>query len=383
MSSPSHESPVESSAPASPRVGDVIWLYQPPNSTAVAVSGQFQELFGRPLPADARVAHRWKVWLHTDDQRRVTLAFEAGLDEGRYDEVYRLMLPDGRVRWVHDRALRLGALGVVRITSDIPILPAAAAPVAPPAAPAPVAAAPAAVAPVLPTAALPETLDVVLELDTRGAIQQANPAFSAMVGLSNTPAGMFLFDLIKAEERAASRKAWDSFTTATRATQEFLWHMGSAQRWLWVEVRAKRIIGAAGGTRFAVALRDVTRRKQAELTITRHGEDLENRLKERTRELEQARQQVSELEQAQRLVFSALPDIVLRCDREGKILDVAGPSAETLAPRAELLGTRLFDRLEFTAETRALCEQTLERCFESGHLQTCEFAVAGQRPPGF
>ncbi len=346
-------------------------------------------MFGRPLPPDARVAHRWKAWVHGDDQQRVNQAFEEGLEDGSYSEVLRIVLPDGKTRWVHDRAIALPPLGVVRITSELPrlIAPVAATPVAAPA-PAPAAAAAPAAAPATavppapaPAAAPEPALDateLMLDLDARGGIRRASEAFAVLLGLSSVAEDAFLFDLVPPGDRTANRKAWDAFAVGTSASQEFTWRLAaSRQRVVWVEARAQRVPGVPGGARFVVALRDVTRRKEAEATITRHGESLDQRLKERNKEFVVLEKRLADADRAQRLMMQALPDVVMRMDRTGQVLDIGGPPGQMLAPAAELIGYRFVDRPEFSDDARALWNATLERSLDGGRQQLCEFTLLG------
>jgi len=41
-----------------------------------------------------------------DDRERVEGAFANAVKKGAFDETYRIIWPDGSVRWVHDRACR-------------------------------------------------------------------------------------------------------------------------------------------------------------------------------------------------------------------------------------------------------------------------------------
>src|SRR6185312_12177421 len=41
--------------------------------------------------------------VHPDDRRRIYEARKSA-DSGHYDEIYRIVRPDGTIRWLHDRA---------------------------------------------------------------------------------------------------------------------------------------------------------------------------------------------------------------------------------------------------------------------------------------
>ncbi len=84
-------------------VQDVFWVMAPDGRTIEYVSPAFERVWGR----DAReLLDDRSVWLdsiHPDDVDRVS---EAVLrqGEGGYDEEYRIVTPDGSVRWIWDRA---------------------------------------------------------------------------------------------------------------------------------------------------------------------------------------------------------------------------------------------------------------------------------------
>ncbi|MEX2470787.1 MAG: PAS domain S-box protein [Gemmatimonadota bacterium] len=84
-------------------VQDVFWVMAPDGCTIEYVSPAFERVWGR----DAKeLLNDRKVWLesiHPDDVHRVS---EAVLrqGEGGYEEEYRIVTPDGNVRWIWDRA---------------------------------------------------------------------------------------------------------------------------------------------------------------------------------------------------------------------------------------------------------------------------------------
>ena len=242
--------------------GDVVWLYGAIAPVSALVAGEFEALFGRPAPPDpeARVGRDWLAWVHRDDETRVAAAFDAQLVAGGYDEIYRIVLPDGALRWVRDRAYPLGDDHIVRLTSDL-----------------------------------------TAERNLDQALGEERRQHAALVDSANR--------------------------TATRAD------------------------GLAA--QFAT----------------------------RTDALALADSRLAEVERSHRLVAGALSDVVMRLDRESTVLDVFGPLELLPASPAELAGSRLAGRPDFPESLRRLWAATLERAFDTGRAQICDYTLEVQAGP--
>jgi len=84
-------------------IPQVFWMTDASQRELIYVSPAFEKLAGRPV-ADVREDPRcWVTMIHHEDRQRVTTARRAAGD-GRYDEVFRIVRPDGTICWVHDRA---------------------------------------------------------------------------------------------------------------------------------------------------------------------------------------------------------------------------------------------------------------------------------------
>lgn len=82
------------------------------------VSPAFERLWGLDPQAICRDQQVWVNLLHPDDRDRVDQAFHARATAGKFDEEYRIRLPDGTMRWIRDRCFPVhNALGkVYRLT---------------------------------------------------------------------------------------------------------------------------------------------------------------------------------------------------------------------------------------------------------------------------
>lgn len=63
------------------------------------------ELYGLPTDGGMRTFAQWKTIVHPDDVERSEADFVAMISTGRYESVYRVVLPDGRVRHVRSIAM--------------------------------------------------------------------------------------------------------------------------------------------------------------------------------------------------------------------------------------------------------------------------------------
>jgi PAS domain S-box-containing protein len=86
------------------RLRDVFWLTEVGPDPVRYVSPAFETLFGRPREQFYLSPDLWREAIHPDDRARVTTAAREREESGGYDEVYRILRPDGGVRWVRDRA---------------------------------------------------------------------------------------------------------------------------------------------------------------------------------------------------------------------------------------------------------------------------------------
>ncbi len=97
---------------------DVIWMTDTAKRAMLYVNPAFERVWGRTtasLHADPR---SWLEAIHPDDRSRVERAALTRQTSGQYDELYRIMRPDGTLRWIHDRAFPIAdAAGqVYRVT---------------------------------------------------------------------------------------------------------------------------------------------------------------------------------------------------------------------------------------------------------------------------
>ncbi|MBI3069621.1 MAG: PAS domain S-box protein, partial [Betaproteobacteria bacterium] len=84
-------------------IPQVFWICDAAQREAIYVSPAYENITGRTQRAVTVKPRAWLHAVHADDRRRVLAARKGALD-GDYDEEYRIVQPDGSIRWVHDRA---------------------------------------------------------------------------------------------------------------------------------------------------------------------------------------------------------------------------------------------------------------------------------------
>lgn len=97
---------------------DVIWMTDPSKQTMLYINSAYEKVWGRSVASLYQEPRSWMAAIHPDDRSRVERAALTRQTSGQYDEVYRIVRPDGTVRWIHDRAFPIADAGglVYRIT---------------------------------------------------------------------------------------------------------------------------------------------------------------------------------------------------------------------------------------------------------------------------
>jgi PAS domain S-box-containing protein len=98
-------------------VREVLWVTDPGKSQMLYVSPAYERVWGRSVEDLLRNPLSFVDAIHPEDRSRVVAAFPKQ-PRGDYDEVYRIVRPDGGVRWIRDRAFPVkdGKGEVYRVT---------------------------------------------------------------------------------------------------------------------------------------------------------------------------------------------------------------------------------------------------------------------------
>lgn len=102
----------------------VFWMADPKAAQFLYVSPAYEHIWGHPCERLYANFTRWIDAIHPEDRQRVQTNFLDQSLAGRYDEEYRIVRPDGAVRWIRDRGFPIqDASGhpyrVVGIATDI------------------------------------------------------------------------------------------------------------------------------------------------------------------------------------------------------------------------------------------------------------------------
>jgi PAS domain S-box-containing protein len=95
----------------------VFWMSNVDKSQIYYVSRAYEEIWGQPCSRLYESPAAWFDAIHPDDRERVRETSAKLLATGMYDEIYRIVHPDGSVRWVQDRAfpIRDAARNIYRV----------------------------------------------------------------------------------------------------------------------------------------------------------------------------------------------------------------------------------------------------------------------------
>lgn len=86
-------------------VTDIVWMSTPDKGEMEFISEAYETVWGRPTEELKEEPSSFIEAVHPDDRERVRTALERQQqDPNAYDETYRVIQPDGEVRWVQDRA---------------------------------------------------------------------------------------------------------------------------------------------------------------------------------------------------------------------------------------------------------------------------------------
>jgi PAS domain S-box-containing protein len=85
-------------------ITEVFWMTDPDKNQILYVSPAYEKIWGRSRQSVYEQPTTWLDAVHPDDRQRVERAVRTQQILGGYDEEYRIIQPDGSVRWIRDRA---------------------------------------------------------------------------------------------------------------------------------------------------------------------------------------------------------------------------------------------------------------------------------------
>ena len=83
---------------------DVFWVIEPYNRQVLYVSPAYEKIWGYPCANLYTNPNIWQAAIHPDDRERIKEASIKTLRfKGEFNEEYRVVRPDGELRWIRDR----------------------------------------------------------------------------------------------------------------------------------------------------------------------------------------------------------------------------------------------------------------------------------------
>jgi PAS domain S-box-containing protein len=85
-------------------IQEVFWITDRARTEMIYVSPAYEAIWGRTCSKLYATPRIWMDAIHPDDRPRMLEAAAKGPIKGAYEEEYRIVRPDGAVRWIRDRA---------------------------------------------------------------------------------------------------------------------------------------------------------------------------------------------------------------------------------------------------------------------------------------
>jgi PAS domain S-box-containing protein len=85
-------------------IREVFWLTDVAKNRIIYISPGYEEIWGRTCESLYDAPRSWLQSVHPEDQPRVQLEALTKQAAGDYDVEYRIVRPDGAIRWIRDRA---------------------------------------------------------------------------------------------------------------------------------------------------------------------------------------------------------------------------------------------------------------------------------------
>ncbi|MCP5159373.1 MAG: PAS domain-containing protein [Gammaproteobacteria bacterium] len=84
-------------------IREVFWVYGIVEERMIYISPAYEEIWGRSVANFHERPFDWLEAVHPDDRSRIQVAHVAKSQSGHLEEEYRIVRPDGAVRWIWDR----------------------------------------------------------------------------------------------------------------------------------------------------------------------------------------------------------------------------------------------------------------------------------------
>lgn len=363
-------------------IREVFWMSNADRSEFIYVSPAYEEIWGQTSGSLYASPRNWNDAIHPDDRRRLLDENNTRPTAGEYDVIYRVIRPDGSIRWIQDRAFPIrDAAGdvyrIVGIADDITKRKQAWDALGESEA--------------RKRAIMQAALDGIITIDHEGRMIELNSAVETSFGHSRARLiGKSVLELVP-----PSFRAWFQNGLANHFAGDKGPTLGSR-----IEMPALRAKGGSfsaeftitrirlpGPPMFTLYIRDITQRKRAEAELRSLPQRIiKAQEAERSRIAQELHDGINQLIASVKMrlhkVEGSLPDlkpaareILARCDRLlVKVLEENRRIAHNLRPTD-------LDNLGLAAACTSFCSEVQLRT----NLQfQCRITSPGRRlPPGF
>ncbi|MBN4071193.1 PAS domain S-box protein [Crocinitomix catalasitica] len=97
-------------------VQDAFWLTDWIANKTLYVNSAYKDIYGQSPQQLMEDAYSWREMIHPDDRKWVVEAFDKKAPEGKYEIEFRVIHPDGTIKWLRERAFPIKENGrVVRV----------------------------------------------------------------------------------------------------------------------------------------------------------------------------------------------------------------------------------------------------------------------------
>jgi PAS domain S-box-containing protein len=84
---------------------EVFWMENADGTELLYVSPTYEQVWGRSCQSFYENPQQWIKSIHPEDRQRVVEAFSQFRETGEYSEEFRIVRPDGTIRWIWDRGV--------------------------------------------------------------------------------------------------------------------------------------------------------------------------------------------------------------------------------------------------------------------------------------
>ena len=261
-------------------IRDVFWMTRPRWAEVLYVSPAFEDIWRVPVETLYQNPAKWIQTIHPDDLEAVKANQERQLEGMATTEEFRIVLPGGQIRWIEDHSFP-----VVNPEGEIDLVTGVASDVTPRK---------------LAEEALKKseeryrllsenTSDFVCLHDLEMRLLYVSPSIRDLTGWEPEEVlGRPVFEFMHFEDaQGVARQAYEDLARGRPDSKMENRIRKKDGEYLWLETLTRPIYDKHGHiTQFQAVSRDITERNQAQAALQRAHDQLEDRVRERTDDLE-------------------------------------------------------------------------------------------------